>query len=411
MRRWISLSLPVFVYLAFWVAPAQNAAAQTVASAPASLPGSNDYSNPANWLCLPGRQDACAVNLTTTVIAANGTQTLEHWNAAPHPPVDCFYVYPTVSREPALSADMRQTPELKAVVKAQFARFAQVCRPFAPVYRQITMFGLLARLAGRPLDQAQALATRDVTDAWHYYLKHQNHGRGVILIGHSQGANILQRLIAAEIDGKPIQSRIVVAAIIGSTIAVPKGADVGGTFSHMPLCRSDSQTGCILTYESFAANLPPAPGGLFAEVGGANMTAACTNPAALAGAAGELHAYLPSRANAWVDAALPGAWVKTHKPILTPFVSLPGMLTAECASSDGLTYLAITSHPSAGDARTGEFGGEVVHAGILHREWGLHIIDVNLAQGNLIQIFRQQSKAWLAAQPRPATQPRPAIHH
>ena len=400
--------LPLFLLLSTCAAPVAASAQATttqvtagqasVGAGATTSPAPNDYSQPENWLCLPGRQDACAVDLTTTVIAADGSMTKEAWMAAADPKVDCFYVYPTVSLEPGISADMTQGPSEKAVARTQFARFAQVCRLFAPMYRQVTMMGLLARMGGRPIPQAQALAYHDVADAWHYYLEHQNHGRGVILIGHSQGGNLLRQLIQNEIDGKPIESRIVAAALVGATVAVPKGADVGGSFSHMPLCRSASQTGCIITYESFPADFPPAPGGLFGAASGEGMVAACTNPAALGGGRGVLNAYLPTHSRTWVNAAQPGEWLKTPKPVTTPFVSLPGMMTAQCATSNGLNYLAITVNKSSADARTGDIHGEVVVGGKVRREWGLHVLDISLTQGNLVSIFGQQSKAWLAAQ-------------
>jgi pimeloyl-ACP methyl ester carboxylesterase len=411
MRIFLPLLLLLSTFASPAAAPAQAAPAQAVptqvtpaqATVGASAetrpaPAPNDYSKPENWLCLPGRQDACAVDLTTTVIAADGSMSKESWTAPTNPKIDCFYVYPTVSLEPTISSDMMQGPAEKSVVRTQFARFGQVCRQFAPMYRQVTMFGLLARMGGRPIPQAQVLAYSDVADAWHYYLEHDNHGRGVILIGHSQGGNLLRQLIQNEIDGKPIESRIVAAALVGATVAVPRNAVVGGSFTHMPLCRSASQTGCIITYESFPADYPPTPGGLFGAATGEGMVAACTNPAALGGGSGVLHAYLSAHAREWVNVAQPGAWLKADKPVTTPFVSLPGMLTAECATSDGLNYLAVTVNKSEADARTGDIHGEVVVAGQVRREWGLHTVDMSLAQGNLIQIFAQQSKAWLAAQ-------------
>jgi pimeloyl-ACP methyl ester carboxylesterase len=394
------LFLTTFAFPAAWpaqTAPTKVTPAQATVGASAA-PAPNDYAKPENWLCLPGRQDACAVDLTTTVIAFDGSMREEPWTAANDPKVDCFYVYPTVSLEPTISSDMNQGPAEKAVVRTQFARFGSVCRMYAPMYRQVTMLGLLARMGGRPNPQAQALAYSDVADAWHYYLEHDNHRRGVILIGHSQGGNLLRQLIQKEIDGKPIESRIVAAALVGATVAVPKGADVGGSFTHMPLCRSASQTGCIITYASFPADYPPTPGGLFGAAAGENMVAACTNPAALGGGSGVLHAYLSAHVREWVNAAQPGAWLKADKPITTPFVSLPGMLTAECATSNGLNYLAVSVNKSAADARTGDIHGEVVVGAQVRREWGLHTVDMNLAQGNLIEIFAQQSKAWLAAE-------------
>src|SRR6188508_2248085 len=54
----------------------------------------NDYKDDNSWLCRPGRTgDACDVDLTTTVVAADGTMTKETWAADPKAPIDCFYIY------------------------------------------------------------------------------------------------------------------------------------------------------------------------------------------------------------------------------------------------------------------------------------------------------------------------------
>ena len=82
------------------------------------------------------------------------------------------------------------------------------------------------------------LPYEDVRAAWRHYLAHDNGGRGVVLIGHSQGARILARLIAHEIEGKPEQRLLAGALILGFDVEVPEGKDVGGTFKTIPLCRS-----------------------------------------------------------------------------------------------------------------------------------------------------------------------------
>ena len=92
----------------------------------------------------------------------------------------------------------------------------------------------------------------DVRDAFNYYLQHDNKGRGFVLVGHSQGSFILAELIRREIDGKPVQSRMVSAILLGTVIGVPKGKDVGGSFQSVPLCHSASQIGCAITFASFA---------------------------------------------------------------------------------------------------------------------------------------------------------------
>src|SRR5215468_223828 len=249
----------------------------------AQTPPSNDYSDPKSWLCGPAGHDACDVDLTTTVITADGKLSRETWKADPNAPIDCFYVYPTVSTDPAPNSDMTPDAAEMNVVRQQFARFASKCRPYAPVYRQVTLAGLRTLLAGagRGNSFAQGLQYDDVRDAWNYYLEHDNKGRGFVLVAHSQGAFILDELIRKEIDGKPVQSRMVSAILLGATLSVPKGKDVGGSFQHIPLCHAASQTGCVITYVSFRSTVPPPDNTKFGRVTASGMAAACTNPVTL----------------------------------------------------------------------------------------------------------------------------------
>src|SRR5205823_1765193 len=313
-------------FTATGVAQTQN---QTTPAATGPVRAKNEYSKSESWLCRPGRQDACAVDLTATIVAANGKLTRETWAANPKAPIDCFYVYPTVSTDATPNSDMVAGPEELNVIRAQFARFASKCRVYAPLYRQVTLTALRAFLAGRTMGIDLALGYNDVLDAWKYYLEHDNDGRGVVLIGHSQGSLVLTQLIKSEIDGKPLQSRIISALLLGTSLPVPRGKDVGGAFQHMPLCHSAKQTGCVITYASFRSNAPPPANSRFGKVPGENMVSGCTNPAALAGGSGALHAYLGSRGSGVVSAEkIQKSWFTPLQPIDTPFVSVPGLLTA-----------------------------------------------------------------------------------
>ena len=358
-------------------------------------PAKNDYSKGETWLCRPGRQDACTVDLTTTIVPSNGILRQEKFSADPNAPIDCFYVYPTVSNDLTANSDMNAGPEENSVVKHQLARFGSKCRIYAPLYRQVTLTALRANLAGKPMQMDRLLGYNDVLDAWKYYLEHDNQGRGVVLIGHSQGSSVLLQLIRNEIDGKPIQSRIVSAMLLGANVAVPKGKDVGGAFKHMPLCRSANQTGCIISYVTFRDDVPPPANSLFGKVAGDGMVAACTNPADLCGGIGELKAYLGNGGNIVSSAAPTKPWVTPEQPVNTPFVSVPGLLTGKCVDSEKGSYLAVTVHGNPRDPRTDEIVGDVVANGQVQTNWGLHLIDVNVAMGNLVEIVGEQSKAYL----------------
>jgi len=359
-------------------------------------PAKNDYGKAETWLCRPGRHDACDVDLTTTVVSANGKLTREPWAANPKAPIDCFYVYPTVSMDATPNSDMAAGEEELNVVRVQAARFGSQCRVFAPLYRQVTLTALRSVLAGRPANVDRTLAYNDVLDAWNYYLQHDNQGRGVVLIGHSQGSMVLTELIKREIDGKPIQKQLISALLLGTNLAVPRDKDVGGAFQQVPLCRNSKQIGCVITYVSFRSTTPPPANSRFGKVAGQDQMAGCTNPASLKGGSGELHAYLSTRGSGTSAAPVVSPWVKDAPAIDTPFVSVPGMLTAECVSNDKGSYLAVTVHGNPADPRTDEITGDVVNQGKVLPEWGLHLIDVNLSIGNLIDVVHDQVKAYNA---------------
>jgi hypothetical protein len=377
-------------------AVAQQPPAPPVAS---EAPQPNDYSRPTSWLCRPGQKGACDVDEAATIVAADGKLTRETWTASPNAPIDCFYVYPTVSTDPTPNSDMNVDPAETNVIRQQFARFGSKCRVFAPMYRQVTLAGLRRMLApgGSGVSLEKGLQYDDVRDAWNEYLKNDNKGRGFVLVAHSQGSFILAELIRREIDGKPVQSRMVSAILLGTTIAVPKGKDVGGSFQHVPLCKAASQTGCVITYASFRSTVPPPANTLFGRVPDAAMEAACTNPAALGGGSGPLHAYLDATGKTITSAIPPKPWVTPEQAIDTPWVSVPGLLTAKCASNENASgYLEITVNGDPSDPRVDDITGDIGAGTNILTNWGLHLIDVNLGMGDLVDIVEQQAKTYSA---------------
>jgi pimeloyl-ACP methyl ester carboxylesterase len=383
-------------FVAMFVSAVIPAAAQAPApvAAPAAEVKPNDYADEASWLCRPGRKgDACDVDLTTTVIAADGTMTREAFTPNPQAPIDCFYVYPTVSTDTGINSDMTADPAEKNVIHQQFARFASRCRTFAPMYRQVTLAGLRQRLAGGAVSFDNGVHYSDVRDAWRSYLQRDNQGRGFILIGHSQGAYILTELLRQEIDGKPIQKQLVAAYILGATFPVAKGQDGGGALKNIPLCRKPGQIGCVVNFSAFRSTVPPPANTLFGKATDTAQTASCTNPAKLDGSA-TLHSYLFATGRTIAMAGPNTTWVQ-GKTVDTPFVSVPGLLTANCATNEHATYLEITVNGDPADPRTDDIGGDLGMPGKPVPMWGLHLIDVNLVMGDLLRLADAQTKVYL----------------
>jgi hypothetical protein len=155
----------------------------------------------------------------------------------------------------------------------------------------------------------------------------------------------------------------------------------------MPLCRSAEQTGCIVTYVSFRSTIPPPSDSRFGRVQDAGSEAGCTNPAALGGGRGQLHSYLTTGTHQWVT---------PPETISTPFVSVPGLLTAQCVANEKGSYLEITVNGDSHDPRADDIPGDVMAEGKPNPSWGLHLIDVHEAMGNLVDIVGKQAKAYLA---------------
>ena len=80
----------------------------------------------------------------------------------------------------------------------------------------------------------------------------------------------------------------------------------------------------------------------------------------------------------------------------TPFVSAPGLLSARCVSEGPFTYLSVYVNGDPADPRVDDITGDILIMGQPLKDWGLHLIDVNLAMGDLVALVGEQSKAYAA---------------
>ena len=374
-------------------------AALLAAAQAGAAPAAPDYSKPSSWLCLPGRADICSTPLKTTALNPNGYGSTGQSPVARDAGIDCFYVYPTISRDRGANSDLSADDE-RAAVEVQFARFAGTCRTFAPIYRSMTVGLIAAVAAGADFKGPFATAYGDVRSAWREYLAKYNKGRPFVLIGHSQGSWMLQTLIAQEIEGKPIAKRMRLAIIPGFNVLVPQGKLVGGTFKSTPICSRPGQTGCVMTWTSYRENNPPPPGAIFGYSEVPGMTVACTNPAR-PGAAGwvNLDSYWYARSAQPVPGG-PIIWSTEGAPP-SPFLRTEGLASGRCINNGPRGYLSIRTNADPRDKRTDRIGGEVGVLGFFIPGWGMHLADLSAPMGDLIRQVE-------AISPPARTAPRPA---
>ncbi len=194
-----------------------------------------DYSNQQNWAVLPG---AYPSGLLANV------KDSSLWKD-----VDVFYVYPTLMLDKKderwnveLSDSEQRRKVLGAAVKYQASAWAEAGRMYVPYYRQahIRSYDLLEK-GGR---EALLFAYEDIKNAFQYYLDHYNHGRPIILAGHSQGSTHLRMILRDFFDNKPLQTQLVAAYIPG--IGMEKTE-----FTSIPLMNNPKQTGGFVSWNTF----------------------------------------------------------------------------------------------------------------------------------------------------------------
>lgn len=336
-----------------------------------------NYTQAASWACRPGAEDTCTRGLDAVAATVDGAQTPQPFRAATDPAIDCFYVYPTVSREDRPYSDLAADASVMGVIRDQAGRLAARCRLFVPLYRQATLAHLRNRRADRAGSAAEAdrdVPFDDVAAAWNAYLLHDNHGRGVVLVGHSQGAILLQRLIAEQIDGKPAEALLVAAFLAGDpSLGVPAGRVTGGTFVHVPACTASVQVGCVRAWGSYRLDDDARPRA-FGHAREDGLLSLCSNPAAPDGGNGMAKSYFP-------PAGPEGVWL-----------AIVGRFAAVCSADAYGAALRVTV----------ESGPDVdaLKALLKHAEhtpgWGLHTLDIALYLGNILDLIEIETGAWVA---------------
>jgi hypothetical protein len=349
------------------------------------------------WLCRPGlANNPCQGDLTTTHVASDGSKRVERVAVPDDPPVDCFYVYPTVSNQPTPNATKSPDPEIRSIAQYQAQRFSTRCRIYAPLYRQATAAAVAA--AGQTHDtSAYDVAYQDVREAWVEYLRKDNGGRGVVLLGHSQGSRMLRALIRNEIDRDPVVRDLLVSAVIpGANATVAKGRRAGGDFANVPACDRAGQIHCVISYSTFNETPPDNArfgrtdtdpvGGALGLPNGPGLEVLCTDPTRLAGADGRLETLVPSApfAPGVIAALLLRLYGGPPPSADTPWLEPADHYTARCETANKANVLMLSP---VGNARKLTPSPDAT--------WGVHLVDVNVALGNLLAIVGDQTRAWL----------------
>ncbi|WP_420138179.1 DUF3089 domain-containing protein [Sphingomonas sp.] len=203
-----------------------------------------DYTKPAAWLARPGMRDDPS-RWTPPGIAATDT-----------PRAAVFYIAPTTYLDRghwnAPLNDAQANYRLGLFARSQASAFNGVAEVWAPRYRQATLGAFLAAddpRSGKAID----FAYRDVARAFDAFVAAIPSDRPIILAGHSQGSLHLLRLLQEKVAGRPVARRIVAVYAVGWPISTTADLPALG----LPGCATAAQSGCILSWQSFAEPAEP----------------------------------------------------------------------------------------------------------------------------------------------------------
>ena len=327
------------------------------------------------WLCRPGiANDQCALaDLSTTAIRADGTSVISDGPAMnPTASFDCFVVYPTVDNSMEAGNASDPSPTDPAILEALYrngAHFRGTCRMFAPLYRQMTL-GTYFEFPGDAYEETPYFQTayEDIAEAFDYYMRKHNQGRDMVLIGHSQGSDVLARLMVDRFENdEALRGQLISALLIGGQVQVPEGELVGGKFKVIPLCSSASETGCIIAFDSRTV--------VWASAEPGETVPACVNPASFDDTPATLDALMISQTS------FPSVF---PSEVSTEWVSYAGVFNARCDDSG---WMLIDVADDAAPFTPEEFQLANVQVG----GWFLHQADFPLTTADLIRILETQA--------------------
>ena len=208
-------------------------------------PAAPDYADEASWAALPWKKSRA------DAVPRHSDLRNEQAIAV----ADVFYVHPTSyfwrSHWNAPAGGWLTDRITGAMLAGQASAFNGSARIYAPRYRQMTLAGF----DHPPVrDKALALAYSDIRRAFLHYLSHWAEDRPLILVGHSQGSRMLDRLMGEFFVDGPLRERLVAAYIPGARIW--QGLYDRGE-PAVPICAEAEQTGCLVTWRTFADGADP----------------------------------------------------------------------------------------------------------------------------------------------------------
>lgn len=221
---------------------------------------------------------------------------------------DVFFIHPTTHlKKDHWNGDLENESLNERTdvgpIRFQSTVFNDCCKVYAPRYRQAAIYVFLKETEEGK--QALDFAYQDVKNAFLYFEKNYNKGRPWILASHSQGTHHAARLLSEVIQNSKMGKSMVAAYTIGW----PYSPKVSG----FPVCKSSTETGCLLNWSTYVWDKKPS------RLQELYKSGFCVNPLSWS----EDNIYVPKESN-------PGSVPKEFDKIL------PQIADAKC--EDGILW-------------------------------------------------------------------------
>ena len=136
---------------------------------------------------------------------------------------DVFIICPTVDTKSESNAyDLNEKLKSRFIYALDLEKgiFEETGRLYSPYYRQMSINAY--RFDESEREKAKAVAYRDVSAAFRWYLDHENDGRPLILAGFSQGGEmcleLLKEYYGDTAEGNALRSRLIAVYALGWTV-------------------------------------------------------------------------------------------------------------------------------------------------------------------------------------------------
>ncbi|GGD45297.1 DUF3089 domain-containing protein [Croceicoccus pelagius] len=200
----------------------------------------NAYEDPAMWISRPGNSSSDPARWRPDSLPRTETPARSA----------VFFVHPTsyLARDAwnAPLDDETANSGAELFVRGLASPFNRSVEIWAPRYRQAAVGAFLA--SGENTTKAFDLAYNDLAQAFDYFVATTGKDVPIVLAGHSQGALHLKRILAEKVAGTPLADRVVAAYIAGWPVSMERDLPAMG----LPACATDSQSGCVLSWQSYA---------------------------------------------------------------------------------------------------------------------------------------------------------------